>query len=87
MKLFYFLVLSMVSATLQAQTNYVANTANGSLPSNYNTLVGAQAGNNNVSGDNNTLIGSNAGSRLTTGGSNCFVGGGGWVIQYHWRFK
>ncbi|PRY41989.1 hypothetical protein CLV58_105191 [Spirosoma oryzae] len=75
MKFFYVAALILVtSLSLQAQTNYVANTANSQTPGTNNTLVGPQAGSVITSGNNNSFVGYNAGNQTTTGGANTFMG-------------
>lgn len=74
----YFLgvLILLCASSLQsiAQNNYVVNTANSSIPSTNNTLVGPSAGNTNMTGVNNTFVGSSAGKVNMGGSGNTFVG-------------
>ena len=76
MKKLIYLLSFLLSGTLLAQTNYVANTANSATPGTYNTLVGLNAGNATMSGTQNTFVGLIAGAGNTTGNYNAFFGAG-----------
>ncbi|MVM35907.1 hypothetical protein GO755_38195 [Spirosoma sp. HMF4905] len=51
------LLLLLLSQSVLAQTNYVANTANATNPTVNNTLVGADAGISITSGFNSSFFG------------------------------
>ncbi len=66
---------SLLGVSAQAQTNYVANTANSATPpGTYNTLVGPGAGNSLMTGSVNVFVGAGAGQNNSTGAFNTFLG-------------
>lgn len=70
----YISLLVSFPLLVNAQTNYVVNTANSDLPGTDNTLVGPKAGYSLTTSYGNSYLGSNAGYSNTSGYEGTFIG-------------